>query len=179
MKKIFETLKKEKEIVLMALSELDTKYIIPGLPRLEKVVIRHFNKPELIPVFVELYTAILDYIREDNILNQYVSMPELIEIGEDYIIRRFYVYITSISNYMDKEDEDYVEPPELFEEMREAISHKLDEASGKEVIIKQILRKSLLEPTGKTICNNRINKFIIVEPKISIKNLLDWQIYKV
>lgn len=78
---------------------------------------------------------------------------------------------------MDKEDEDYVESPELFEVMYNTISQELNkEICGKEAIIQRILKRSLLESTGKTIYESRrMNKFIIVEPKISLDDLNQWK----
>lgn len=44
-------------------------------------------------------------------------------------------------------------------------------------IIKRILRKSLIEPRGKTFFEGRhLNKYIIVEPAISIEDIEKWKI---
>ena len=45
----------------------------------------------------------------------------------------------------------------------------------KETIIKRVLRKSIFGMSGKTVFENRINKFTLVEPKISIADIEDWQ----
>ena len=123
-----------------------------------------------------MYKAIIKWIDDKPKVKKYVLMPPLLEVGKDYFIRRFYVYDITTRDYMDKEDGDYVEPPALFEEMRNVVSQELKEMSGSESIIQRVLRKSLLEPTSKTIFDSRINKFIIVEPKISLTDLNEWKI---
>ena len=176
--KSFEELKKEIPIARFIGSELGTTYIDTNLPRSEMIVIRHLDSKltiELLSTYEELYNEIIKWIEDNSKIQQYVFMPSLIEIGKDYFIRPFYVYDIAIRDYMDKEDEDYIEPPELFKEMQNEVSNELKEESGKEGLIQRILRKSLLEPTGKTIYDHIINKFIIVEPKVSLEDIKEWQ----
>jgi hypothetical protein len=178
--KSFEELGREITLVRYIGSEFGTMYFEPKLPREKKRITRHLDNKlttELLPTYEELYNAIIRWIEGKSKVQEYVFMPLLLEVGKDYFIRPFYVYDIAIRDYMDKEDEDYVEPPALFEEMRNTISQELNtEVSGRELIIHRILKKSLLEPTGKTIYDSRrMNKFIIVEPKISLDDLNDWK----
>ncbi|WP_294282774.1 hypothetical protein [uncultured Chryseobacterium sp.] len=47
----------------------------------------------------------------------------------------------------------------------------------KQSIIKRILRKSLIQPRGKTFFEGRyLNKYIIVEPAICIEDIEKWKI---
>ena len=177
--KSFEKLRKEISIVESSMSsDFGSKYIDTNLPQNEMIVIRHLDTSlalELFPIYEELYYAIIEWIDSTPKVKEYVFMPSLVEIGKDYFIRPFYVYDIAIRDYMDKEDEDYIEPPELFEEMQNEVSNELKEESGKEGLIQRVLRKSLLEPTGKTIYDQIINKFIIVEPKVSLEDIKEWQ----
>lgn len=178
--KSFEELEQEKTFKRYIGSEFGTMYFEPGLPRENKRITRRLDSKltiELLPTYEELYNALIKWIEDNPKVKEYVFMPSLLEVGKDYFIRPFYVYDIAIRDYMDKEDEDYVEPPALFEEMRNAVYQELNnEASGKEGIIQRVLRKSLLEPTGKTTYDSRrMNKFIIVEPKISLVDLNEWK----
>jgi hypothetical protein len=179
--KSFEEFRKEISLVKSSMgSEFGSKYIDTKLPRNEMIVVRHLDTKlaiELFPIYEQLYNTITKWVDDRPKVNEYVFIPSLIEVGKDYFIRPFYVYDIAIRDYMDKDDEDYVEPPALFEEMRNSISQELNkEVSGRELIIHRILKKSLLEPTGKTIYDSRrMNKFIIVEPKISLDDLNEWK----
>lgn len=175
----FDEIKKQKELTAGLISEFGKFYLEKGVSRDQLIVIKHFDNEyvlQFLPIYVELHNAIINWIDVSEKAKEYVYMPPLLEVGVDYLIRRFYVYYVSIRNYFDKEEDGYIEPPELFGEMRNAVSQELKEVSGREGVIQRILRKSLLEPTGKTIFGYRINKFIIVEPKISVEDLNDWKI---
>ena len=107
-------------------------------------------------------------------IKELVFIPNLIEIGLDYIIRPFYSYHISLRHYYSKDTS--VIPPKRFEEMRNVVSKELNNSLEDEnYIIHEIIRKSLLESTTKTIFEISINKFIIVEPKISLKDLYQWK----
>ena len=178
--KSFEEIKNEISLLKSSMgSEFGSKYIDTSLPKNQMIVVRHLDTKkaiELLPIYKELYYALIKWIETNPIVQEYVFLPPLLEVGKDYFVRRFYVYYVSIRNYFDEEEDGYIEPPELFNKMRNAVSEKLSEVPGREGIIRQVLKKSLLEPTGKTIYEGRImNKFIIVEPKISLEDLNKWK----
>ncbi|WP_415327957.1 hypothetical protein [Chryseobacterium sp. MMS23-Vi53] len=109
-------------------------------------------------------------------------MPQLIEVGVDYIIRPFYVYFVSTSRYFDPDEP--LEPYQEYYEMLGAFSKEMmNQFSNEDIdnpnklsIIKRILRKSLIRPRGKTFFEGRdLNKYIIVEPAISIEDIEKWK----
>lgn len=174
--KSFDELKKEVVLIRYIGSEFGTMYFEPDLPRDKETIIRHLDGKltiELLPIYVELHNSIRDWINNNPAMREFVYMPDLLEVGKDYFIRPFYVYDIAIQDYFDKEDP--IEQPILFEKMISAVSQELINAPGKESIIQRILRKSLLEPSGKTYYNYRMNKFVIVEPKISLDDLEEWK----
>jgi len=176
--KSFKEIGQERALVRYIGSEFGTMYFEPKLPREEKRITRYLDgklNTELLPIYEEFYNTIILWIDNNPNVSEYVFLPPLIEVGKDYFIRRFYVYDIAIRDYFDKEDEDYVEPPELFNSMLTVVSKELKETSGKEGVIQRVLKRSLLEPSGKTIFGYRVNKFIIVEPKISLQDLQDWK----
>lgn len=183
--KTFEELNKKLKPLEFLPSELGTTYFIPNVPREKKIIIRHLDgelTPELLPVYVQLYEAVLEYIDEHHKIKEHVFMPQLLEIGEDYIIRPFYVYLVPTSRYFDPNEpleplkEYYDMIRALSEEMMSQFSEEDITDPNKQSIIKRILRKSLIEPRGKTFFEGRyLKKHIIVEPAISIEDLEKWK----
>lgn len=175
----FKELKEELELQKFLWSELGTLYFRPKVAWEDKVLVRHLDGSltvQLLPVYVDLYHAIVKWIEKDITMSMYALLPP-IEVGLDYIKRKFYVYNVDISNYLQAEGhEHYIEPPELYEEMVEETTALFDQPmEGKDKIIQGILRRSLLEPTGKTIYDDSRLIFILVEPKITLEDLENWQ----
>jgi hypothetical protein len=108
-------------------------------------------------------------------------MSNLIEIGKDYIIRPFNVYQIDVRDYFDEDEP--IEPPKRYFEMIKVFSEEIlkyyvdyeELYATKETIIKRVLRKSIFGMSGKTVFEYKINKFELVEPKISIKDIEEWQ----
>jgi hypothetical protein len=173
----FEELKKEKSIKRFLASELGTLYFEPDAPRDMGVIVRHLDSKltiELLPVYVHLYHSIQQWIEIHPEVNSYVFMANLIEVGEDYLILPFYEYHVSNRRYFE-EGENYLEPEEEYEPMIEAVTKELGTASDQEGVISKVLRRSLLEPTGKTFFEDDIDKYVIVEPKVTIADIEQWK----
>lgn len=183
--KSFEEFKKNKNLILFAdISKLGTMYFEPDLPDDKDYIIRHLDSElteEMLPIYVDLYNSIKNWIESNSKINEFVFMNDLIEVGKDYIIRPFRVYIKSNRSYFD--DDQPIEPPIRYFEMLKALSEEMlrlyvdyeELYPTKETIIKRILRKSLIAESGKTIYNDKINKFELVEPRISIDNVEEWE----
>ncbi|MCC6371098.1 MAG: hypothetical protein IT236_08850 [Bacteroidia bacterium] len=174
--KTFEELNKELTLIEYLPSEFGTMYFEPDAPRDKETIIRHLDSKltiELLPVYLNLYDAILQWIDNNARLKEHVFMPQLIEVGKDYIIRPFYVYLVSTRRYVD--DEDPIEPPDQYFDMIIVAEQELPDSPENGDIIENVLRKSLLEPSGKTYFEGDINKVVIVEPKISLEDLHQWK----
>lgn len=184
--KNFEELNKKLNLLEFLPSDFGTTYFIPNVPREEEMIIRHLDgelTPELLPVYVQLYEAVLEYIDVHHKIKEHVFMPQLLEVGEDYIVRPFYVYLVPTRRYFDPDEP--LEPLKEYYEMIRAFSDEMmdqfseEDITGpdKQSIIKRILRKSLIEPRGKTFFEGRyLNKYIIVEPAISIEDIEKWRL---
>lgn len=175
----FKEIEKQVGLKRFLSSPLGTLYFQPELPMAQQVIFRHLDGElpvELLPVYVDLYHATIAWVKDDVTLNMYALFPN-IEVGIDYIKRPFYSYHVSVFNYLqDSSDEHYVEPPELYTEMTEEVSGILSQpVKGKESIIQRILRRSLLEPTRKTIYDHKRLAFILVEPKVTVEDLEEWK----
>jgi hypothetical protein len=177
--KTFEELKNKMTLKPRAGDEceLGTMYFDPAATRNTITIIRHLDNKltvEMLPVYVHLYHSIQQWIANHPEINQCVFMPDLIEVGEDYFIRPFHVYHVSTYRYFE-EGEDYLEPEEEYEPMIEAVTKELGTASDQEGVISKVLRRSLLEPTGKTFFKSRLGKYVIVEPKVTIADIEQWK----
>jgi hypothetical protein len=186
--KSFEEFKKNKNLILFAdISKLGTMYFVPDLPVEKDYIIRHLDAElteELLPSYVELYNSVKHWIESNSKIDEYICMPNLTEVGKDYIIRPFRVYIKSVRSYFDEEEP--IEPPKRYFEMIKVFSEEMirvfDEQEGinftnKNTIIKRVLRKSVFGLSGKTVFEYRSNKFELVEPKISIEDIEEWWKY--
>jgi hypothetical protein len=176
--KTFEELKNEIKIKRSAGGECEfgTMYFEPDAPSDRDVIIRHLDNKltiDMLPVYVHLYHSIQQWIEIHPEVNSYVFMANLIEIGKDYYTRPFYEYHVSNRRYFDTYEP--IEPPDGYEEMVQVVSKELGPASENEGVISKVLRKSLLEPTGKTFYTSRKKKFIIVEPKVTIADIEQWK----
>jgi hypothetical protein len=185
--KTFEELKKEITLKIYIESELGTMYTQKEASILDKSIIRHFDSevtPEFIPLYVHLYKEVQNWIESRPSINEFVFMPNLIETGKDYIIRPFYVIFISNDRYIDGYEP--IAPPANYYGMINNISYELsnelpedyDEENyiyNEENIIHRIIRKSLLGCTTKTFYDDDLEKFIIVEPKISLTDLEEWK----
>ncbi len=183
--KTFEELNKEQQLTRFTGNKFGTMYFIPNLPNEEKVIIRHLDGEltlDLLPAYIELYNTILEYIDIHSLIKKHVFMPHLIEVGKDYIIRPFYIYLVSTNRYFDPDEP--LEPHKEYYEMINAFSEVMmnqfvmDDITDptRESIIKRVLRKSLIQPRGKTFFEGSyINKYIVVEPAISLEDLEKWQ----
>lgn len=185
--KTFEELKKEINLIIYLNSEFGTMYYIKDVPAEKDVIIRHFDQevsPEFISLYVQIYKEVQNWIESKPSINEFVFMPNLVEIGKDYLIRPFHVYLRSNDRYID--DYEPIAPPANYYGMINNISYELsnelpenyDEENyiyNEENIIHRIIRKSLLGCTAKTFYDDDIEKFIIVEPKISLTDLEEWK----
>lgn len=185
--KSFKELKKNLNLIRYIGSKFGTMYFVPNLPREKKKIIRHLDAElteDLLPVYVELYDAINQWVESNSRMREYLFVSNLIEVGKDYVIRPFYVYQIDVRDYFDEDEP--IEPPRRYFEMIRMLSEemvsKFVENEGinpsKDTIIKRVLRKSLLGLSGKTIFEDNLDKFIMVEPKISIADLEEWQSIK-
>lgn len=182
--KNFEELNKTEVLDRMLSSEFGTLYSHLDIQGNIDKIIRFLDgelTPELLPVYVQLYNAVLEYI-DDHKIKEHVFMPQLLEVGTDYIIRPFYSYHVSTRRYFDPDEplEPYTEYYEMIRAFSEEMTNEFSEEDitdpDKQSIIKRILRKSLIQPRGKTFFEDYLKKYVIVEPAISIEDIKKWKI---
>lgn len=174
--KTFQQLNNELNLKESIGSNFGTLYFISDLPFEKIFMVRHLDGKltiDLLPVYVRLYNAIMQTINCNATLSEHVFIPNFIEIGKDYFIRPFYIYYKSTKSYYD-EDEPTPAPDE-YPILIDALTRELAKFNESTDIVYRVLKRSLLEPSGKTIVDNIWNKLIIVEPKITIADLEEWR----
>lgn len=142
----------------------------------QDMLIRHFNgelESRFTTTFAEIVEEVSRWVNGYKELERYVQVESVVEIGEDFIILPYHRNYSSLSN-MESWDEDDI--PEELERMRNILKAGLEKIKGeREEIIKEVLIRSLLESSSKTWYDERIDKFIICEPRIRPEHLERWQ----
>lgn len=170
----FESLKLELELIEFDKGKNGTLYFPKDTNN--RILVRHFDKDisvEFIPIYAKIIEELQRFIDNNSVLSKFIQVVQLDEVGKDFIIRERFVYIASIHNYF-RDDEDYVEPPPAFYIVKEALE-KLESCalSPKEVVLVNILIKSFIRSTFKTVPMEE--KFINYEPKMDVNDLKEWQ----
>ena len=101
--KTFETLKNERQLKRYLGSPYGTLYYPLDEQQGNRTMVRHFDSDlpsEFIAEYIELYGLVKQWVDSNPNVNEIVFIKELIDVGEDYIIRSYYV---SIRHYFDKE----------------------------------------------------------------------------
>lgn len=179
--KTFEELSKEIELVLAFSSKKGTMYVPKNEPR-PKQLIRHFDGDDftidLLPAFVDLIDALLQWIQQYPELKQYIKFEGITEYGEDFIIRPFHIILSNRLLDYDRNvgrKQGYKFPKPL-KQIRAIIEEYLKKMSTpKEEILAAVLRKSIIESAKKTIYDIRYNELIIIEPSIKKEDLVNWK----
>lgn len=171
----FEEINFELGLVKYLASPLGTLYFVPpgtGAPRL---MVRRFDSeisPNLIPTYVELINEIKNWIDRNN-LSKWVEIDFPVEVGADFVARRNHTYYYSIQTYDESEYD--IQPPKILTLMRKSVVNAfMGNADDTTRIIQDIVRRALLEPTGKTYFNETLGKFIVVEPPFKSEDLQKW-----
>lgn len=138
------------------------------------VMVRHFDSrltPNFIDSYVDMVKTSQHWIEKYTHLSSLIRVEQPTEVGLDYIIRPFHIYITSTRSY--SEIENVPEIPMELEVMRHYFlkyQHYID--TKKIEMVKKILARNLLDPSPKTYFDGK--KFIVVEPSVRIEEVKIW-----
>lgn len=139
------------------------------------VRVRHFDRelgPEFVPAYVDLTRAAYDWIESSPELNALVRIELPIEVGTDFIMRKWHVYYTSTRSYTWEEPWAPEPPPEL-EPMRAAFRSAVGTSRRpQDELLETVLSRSLLEPSGKTYESE--SGFVVVELKPLPEEVKQW-----
>ena len=173
----FSDIEKELGLKKFLYSELGTLFYIPSSPGSSRVMVRFFDaqlKPEFIDSFVELLSACQNWVEEKTDLEKLVRVEQPIEVGLDFISRPHHTYSTSTDSYEDEFEP--VDPPKELSVMRKVIRSYIGNAVNDNIgIIQRIMGRSLIEPSSKTYFDDDEMRFIVVEPKLKVTDIIDWK----
>lgn len=159
-------------------SPMGTLYFVPFSPGKPRVIVRHFDNQlpvSLIEPFATLTQACHDWLAQRQPLSRVARMVLPEEVGKDFIAREHFTYYTSIESYEPDEENITTGPPPELTTMRQAFCAASSVTSDAlDSIVKTVLARSLLEPTGKTFYDENEGRFIIVEIKPTRKELEKW-----
>ena len=175
----FNEIQKELELKKFLDSPLGTLYFVPYALGKPRIIVRYFDgelPPYMTGTFASLTKATQEWLDEHTYVGRFVRIAQPIEIGADFIAREHFTYYTSTESYVDYGDELPAESPVELMEMRDVFRNEYKRDSDeKESIVKDVLARSLLEPTGKTYFREDERRFIIVELKPTKFELERWQ----
>ncbi|WP_133510439.1 hypothetical protein [Candidatus Thiosymbion oneisti] len=174
----FREIAEELGLIEFLPSRCGTLYAVPIVKGSPLVMVRHFDNelpPAAVVPYVDLIRACKRWIGQYPELVRLVRIEEPFEVGRDFYARTFHSYYTSLNSYTDTDPEEGVDPPPELTEMRlylrGALASRPDQQEG---VVEKILRRSLLEPSSKTVFSEDIEQFIVVEPRIEPEDVRTW-----
>jgi|GEM_PF-3161002 len=162
-------------------STFGTLYFVPH-PRVHDLIVRHFDRdvsPAMISTYVDAMQATRWWVEQHAAVNRLVSIEQPIEVGVDFVLRKYHLYYTSLHLYYGDWDGP-PEPPDELEQMQNALFASVGRAKTfRDKVIESVLTRSLLEPTGKTYfsegdSDDDAGRFVVVEPEIVTEDLVAW-----
>ncbi len=172
----FADLESEPGLKKFCDSPLGTLYMVLDDRGVPTRMLRHFDT--LVPAaLTSAYASLVEHCRlwieQRGDLARRVTLEPLLEVGRDFVARRFHVYLAATRAYVEWED-----PPEVPEELGEMRGvfnrERSSSASAGDTLLQTVLARSLAEPTGKTYFDEVQQRFVIVEPKILPEDVRRW-----
>jgi hypothetical protein len=174
----FADIQQELSLVPFVGSENGSLHCVPVSPGAPRLIVRHFDRalePSMIPSYVELLAASQDWISADPELSALVRVEQPSETGRDFIARP-HMNASSLEAFLSGDPEE--DPPEVPDELaplqarfRERV---LAAAGAREQLLTEILSRSLLQPTHKTMYSFSESRFVVVDLKVTREELERW-----
>jgi len=142
-----------------------------------RLLYRHFDTEDiadLVQPYVEIVDAVARWVRDHPDVAELVDVQPLTEVGQDYVARPYHVYLYALHSYDDPEEYDVVDViPEELGPMRDRVrNHLVDDLTGRDAIVQQVVVDSLLGPSPATIMTH--TTWLIVSPRVTADQLRRW-----
>ncbi|HUQ01165.1 MAG TPA: hypothetical protein VM261_01660 [Kofleriaceae bacterium] len=141
----------------------------------DRFLVRRFNRalaPSLTLAYARLLAEAQTWIERDSSLASLVRIEQPIEIGEDFLMRRF-VGATSLASFLNEDADD--DPPEAPDELvpMQSLFRQLGAraVSAQDILLVTVLARSLCEPTYKTIYSFHEERFVVLDLKPTVNEL--------
>lgn len=174
---VFSNLSKRMSLEEYLDGSLCTLYVSPSDPQEPEYLVRHFDQqlgPNDVQPFVDIIAEVGKWVDERSELSSMVRIEAPIEVGNDYIIRRFHTYTTPVYAYQEWE----IPPraPMELERMYSILANLTGNPKNiKEEVTERVLTNSLVgSETGKTYFHDYARCFIVVEPRITLEDIREW-----
>jgi hypothetical protein len=141
----------------------------------DRFLVRRFNRtlpPSLTGAYARLLAEAQSWLERESALASLVRVEQPIEVGEDFLMRRF-VGATSLASFLNEdEDDDPPEAPDELAPMQTLFRQFAARAvSAQDVLIVTILARSICEPTYKTIYSFHEERFVVLDLKPTVDEL--------
>ncbi len=152
-------------------------YYVPDYPDFPRLIVRRFDRdlaPGMIPTYVDILASAQRWIESNSQLAKLVRVVQPVEVGEDFIARPHCVG-TSLYAFLDPDEEG--DPPEPPDELAPMQAQFLAQppSGGREELLREVLARSILEPTHKTLYSFAESRFIVVDLKLTRGELVSWR----
>jgi len=176
----FAEASEEHDLYQWGSSEVGTLYL-PRSKQLPKSLVRFFEGDDCERAarsYAGLVEACRFWVMARPKLAAVVEVWPVEEVGRDFVRRRFKpAYVTLETLYLQREpgwEDDHIEPLSSIPDMEAALRSVLDaDVSGREAVIQNVMKASLLRGAGKTVEGDN-GTWIVVEPSIGPDDLRDW-----
>lgn len=172
----FKEIKEKYKLQILLDGFKGSLYITKDTPHSDTLLIRHFDgniSKDLIPEMVEMTKKIGDWF-EKHFKNQ-IQVAQFMEYGEDYIMRKFFLYQTSLSYVENPRNKMPI--PQSLKTIRKKIKEHFQNEEMAEVV-KNVISKSMLQPAKKTVYDKGTDTYKIVELSVNEEDLKDWKLAK-
>lgn len=168
--RIFEDVLAEKKLVKFLASSVGMLFY--GDAGGDRVIVRKFSCAKDALIYVSISSFFFDWVRSGVVVPAHVAFQPYLEVGKDFIMRRHGIY-TSTSELLDEEST--VEIPDEYRRALSVVEGSLSGALyGNQSVIENVVRNSVLLPTGKTCYDFSSGKILVFEPKITLDDMNKW-----
>lgn len=158
-------------------SDPGTLYFDPEDSSTGGSLVRYFDQPagsSFATTYAAVIASVADWLASRPELADLVDVEPVTHVGADYIARPHAIYHISTESYAHVEDG--VPAPRELAEMRERVGAALQAlaSDGRDGVLAGVVRRTLLEPTGRVYFDDVRRRFIVVEPKVQAEDVSRW-----
>lgn len=139
-----------------------------------RIIVRRFDgalPPKTRAAFTDLIAAAQTWIERHPRVAALARVQQPAETGDDYVAWPLFPY-TPTGNYYDLDAP--VDPPAEWARLFSAVGEAPPPADPRDVIVANVVRRSLLEPNGKTYFDAQEGRFVVVEPRFTADDVRSW-----
>jgi hypothetical protein len=140
----------------------------------DRIIVRRFDgalSPSQRTAFTDLIAAAQRWIDRHPRVAALARVQQPTDAGDDYVAWPLFPY-TPTGNYYDLDAP--VDPPAEWARLFNAVGDAPPPADPRDVIVANVVRRSLLEPNGKTYFDAGEGRFVVVEPRFTAEDVRSW-----